>query len=58
MKSSYYLILLIIGIIILHAVDDRKKRKSQKQVEKPASVRFDSINSSADTLPSLAASFR
>jgi hypothetical protein len=57
MKSSYYLILLIIGIIILHAVDDRKKRKSQKQVEKPALVQFDSINSRVDKLPALAVTF-
>lgn len=57
MKSSYYLILLIIGIIILHAFDDRKERKPRKQAAKPALVQVDSLNSSTDSLPSLAAYF-
>lgn len=55
MKSSYYLILLIIGIIILHALDDRKERKPQKQFRKPALVQFDSLNNRTDSLPTLIA---
>lgn len=39
MKSSYVLILLIIGIIILHAVDDRKDHKSEKNPKKATLVK-------------------
>jgi hypothetical protein len=34
MKSSYVLILLIIGIVILHAIDDRKQNKVEKAAKK------------------------
>ncbi|HSF45122.1 MAG TPA: hypothetical protein VLA58_03900 [Chitinophagaceae bacterium] len=39
MKSSYVLILLIIGIVILHAIDDRKDRKTEKNAKKASMVK-------------------
>lgn len=36
MKSSYVLILLIIGIIVLHALDDRKDLKAEKKAKNAA----------------------
>ena len=39
MKSSYVLILLIIGIVILHAIDDRKGRKIEKNANKASLVK-------------------
>ncbi|HLO81178.1 MAG TPA: hypothetical protein VK166_09475 [Chitinophagaceae bacterium] len=52
MKTSYYLILLIIGIVIVHALDDRKDRKPQKQTRKLTVVRSDSVNIPVIILPS------
>ena len=39
MKSSYVLILLIIGIIVLHALDDRKDLKAEKKAKNAAMAR-------------------
>jgi hypothetical protein len=52
MKTSYYLILLIIGIVIIHALDNRKDRKPQSQSRKLTVVKSDSVNIPVIILPS------
>ena len=56
MKSSYVLILLIIGIVILHAIDDRKDRKTEKNSKKASLVKK---NNQAPSIakPAVVASF-
>jgi hypothetical protein len=56
MKSSYVLILLIIGIIILHAIDDRKDSNSEKNGKKTSLIKKADQTSSIGK-PSVAASF-
>jgi hypothetical protein len=55
MKSSYVLILLIIGIIILHAIDDRKQNKLEKAGKKANLVNKSTGKPPID--PSISASF-
>jgi hypothetical protein len=55
MKSSYVLILLIIGIIILHAIDDRKQNKVEKAGKKSNLVNKSTPRPGID--PSISASF-
>jgi hypothetical protein len=56
MKSSYILILLIIGIVILHAIDDRKDRKTEKNGKKASLVKKNSQTISI-AKPTVVASF-
>ena len=56
MKSSYVLVLLIIGIVILHAIDDRKDRKTEKNAKKASLVKKNNQNPSI-AKPAVVASF-